>query len=64
MKRTIKQTCQLIAAAVNAHNFALAKHLVAQIEHTSALPTDVLLIAQPRPSQPSTGTRPTTRSSK
>lgn len=32
-KRRIRQTCATIAAAINAHNEALAKQLTAQLDH-------------------------------
>lgn len=32
MKRTIKQTCAAIVAAINAHNYDLAKALATQLD--------------------------------
>jgi len=58
MKRTIKQTCQRIAAAINAQNLDLAKQLVEQVTYAGALPTD-LHYAQPRTSQRSERAQPT-----
>lgn len=48
MKRTIKQTCAAIVAAINAHNYDLAKQLATQLEHTA----DDLAAAEPITERP------------
>lgn len=49
MKRTIKQTCAAIVAAINAHNYDLAKQLATQVEaYSDTLPDEPLTERPPR----------------
>lgn len=57
MKRSIRQHCAAIVAAINAHNYDLAKQLATQLEHTAEQLPPVAIIERPPRPLPAAGHR-------